>query len=444
MSHHAYHRTLTTKIFCACKSDPDRPLTTFAESLALIRQIHAATAGCPQIVYLVGWQHEGHDARYPDWSVVNHRLAAPGNDPAAELRQLMADARQYNATVSLHINMDDAYPSSPLWQEYLDKDLLLKDKAGKVIEGGVWDGELSRPICKSAEWEAGLAKRRIDALCELLPIRAAGTIHIDAFVPKPSPGHGTDWAVEEAAVRNIVRYWNSLGIDVTTEYLADPALVDIHPMVYHDNRDEHQRLMIPPEVMCGGGAKGLHRLRTVRNGEPGWWGWFCCPAAGCRHPAAWGNSIDNDLAWRASWQLDGAATAAAFYRDALPWLRMNCSRPVRFEETATTYTVTFADGLVSTIDQQTGRHRIVDGGRVLLDGPDRCFPIGWRTGASIACHGEGGRRTWELGETWRAVGKALVTPLTVDGSVAPRTVTVTSGSIEVDLTPGAAVLIEPK
>lgn len=438
---HAYHRTLTTKVCCARKSAKDAPLTTFGEALALIRQIHTATAGCPQIVYLVGWQHEGHDARYPDWSVVNPRLAMPGGDAAQALRQLMHDARDFNAVVSLHINMDDAYLNSPLWHEYLRNDVLLKNIKGEVMEGDVWDGELCRWICKSREWASGLAKRRIDQLCDLLPIREAGTIHIDAFRPNPSPGHGTDWTIEETACREIVRYWNSLGIDVTTEYLADPALTDLHPMVYHDNRDEHHRLTIPPEVCCGGGAAWAGaRHRTVRHGAPGWWGGFCTPGAGCRRPEAWGNSIDHDLAWRAAGRLDGFAASAVFYRDSLPWLRMNRSRPVRFEETVERYVVTFADGLVSAVDQASGRHYITDGERVLLDGPDRCLPIDWCPQSLIACHGNGGRRSWALGDDWRGIGRASLTPLT-SGPV--RHVPVRSGCIDLNLSPGAAVLIAP-
>lgn len=444
MPTHAYHRTLTTKIFCARKSAPESPLTTFAQALQIIRGLHAATAGVPQVVYLAGWQHDGHDSKYPDWSVVNPRLA-PGEDAAEALRRLMREARAYNATVSLHINMDDAYPNSPLWDAYVRADVLLRGVDGAVAKGDVWDGELCHWICKSREWASGLARQRIDALCALLPIREAGTVHIDAFRPNPSPGHRTDWATEVAACRSIVGYWNGLGIDVTTEYLADPELVDLHPMVYHDNRDERHRLEIPPDVLCGGGSGWNCRQRTVRHGTPGWWGGFCTPGAGCVHPEAWGNSIDHDLAWSGGDRgpLDVAAADRLFHRDSLPWLRLNRSRPSRFEHSRTVYAVDFEDGVRSAVDLASGRHRILDGDRLILDGPDRCIEAAWTGGGSIAWHGQGGRRRWDLGLAWRGIGRAEVSVLDPAGRRAGSSVAVRGGAVELDLEPARAVLLSP-
>jgi len=33
-----------------------------------IRVIDALTRGIPKIMYLVGWQFQGHDSKYPSWS----------------------------------------------------------------------------------------------------------------------------------------------------------------------------------------------------------------------------------------------------------------------------------------------------------------------------------------------------------------------------------------
>lgn len=440
---HAYHQTLTYKIFCARKNEGEAVRTTFAECMELIRGVQRLTAGMPQIVYLVGWQHTGHDAMYPDWSVVNPRLA-PGEDALVALRRLMREARAHGATVSLHLNMDDAYPSSPLWDEYVRHDLLLRHRDGRVMDGDVWDGERCHWICKSREWACGLASRRIDALCALLPLGEQGTVHIDVFRPNPSPGHGTTWADEERACRDIVARWHHHGVDVTVEYLADPTLADLHPMILHDQRDEQQRLMLPPEVLCGGGAAWNCRESTVRDGAPAWWGGFCAPAAGCRYPEAWGNSLDKDLAVRGPGFLRLAALPAELMRTTILWHHLNRQRAVEQRHTTTSYEVRF-DGGAHTHVQLANRHLTVhQAGRLLVDGADRCLPAPWVTGlAALAWHDAGGQRSWDLGDDWRAVREILVS---IRDAVDADTVFVIpchDGVIGLELPPARLALLTP-
>ena len=197
---HDYTQTLTYKIFLARKSRPDE-FISFVQALGIIRQVHRLTRGIPQIVYLVGWQYDGHDSRYPCWAQVNHRLGRGEDADATEsLRWLMREAATLQATVSLHINMCDAYPDSPLWDEYVQKDLLNRNPDGSLMLGGIWDGVQSYLVSKTREWQAGLAKRRIDALVEMLPLAQAGMIHIDVFRPCPSPFHnmGLEFAADFA------------------------------------------------------------------------------------------------------------------------------------------------------------------------------------------------------------------------------------------------------
>ena len=59
---------------------------------------------------------------------VNHRLKRPQDATAPEsLKWLMREVRKHHTAVSLHINALDAYEDSPLWQEYLEKDIIAKD-----------------------------------------------------------------------------------------------------------------------------------------------------------------------------------------------------------------------------------------------------------------------------------------------------------------------------
>ena len=58
--------------------------------------------------------------------------------------------------------MSDAYEHSPLWETYRKEDLLIRDKNGDLLKGGVWDGGQSYLVSKKREWESGLARKRID------------------------------------------------------------------------------------------------------------------------------------------------------------------------------------------------------------------------------------------------------------------------------------------
>jgi hypothetical protein len=60
----------------------------------------------------------------------------------------------------VHINALDAYEDSPLWQEYVDKDIIAKGKSGTPLKGIVWSGLQSYPLSYAREWETWKEARR--------------------------------------------------------------------------------------------------------------------------------------------------------------------------------------------------------------------------------------------------------------------------------------------
>jgi hypothetical protein len=251
---HDYSQTLVMKI-TLCHKDSrggvGKVYLTFEQALEVIRKLDNLTLGIPKIVYLVGWQFTGHDSGYPSWGVVNQRLKRLQDDSAVQsLRWLLREAKQYHTTVSLHINMTDAYESSPLWQTYLVNNVILKDAHGNPI-----GAEQAYQISYAQEWKLGFAQRRIDELLQMLPeLREAGTIHIDAFhsvqptrsslqparsdnSQLSSPYVGFTINDEIAAQRKIIRYWRSKGLDVTAEddtnYLKPDPFIGLQPMAWH-------------------------------------------------------------------------------------------------------------------------------------------------------------------------------------------------------------------
>ncbi len=361
---HAYHQTFVSKMMLADKADPAKDVT-FEQALGMIRQVHRITGGVPHITYLTGWQHEGHDSKYPDFSAVNERLKRPQDrDGLSSLRWLIEAAREYNTTVSVHVNLCDAYKTSPLWDEYVREDLLVRTRTGELATGGVWGGEQSYWVSKAREWESGRTKQRLDALLELLPLERQGTMHIDVFSPNPSVYHGVTMAQEVRAMEGILLYLRSRGVDVTKEWFHH-EFAGLVPMVYHLNLDEASRLRYPPSVICGGSDEWNSRAnRSVFGNRSA----SATPEGGCLYEEAWGRSIDKDL-------YPGLKTFVGdFCTRTLPWLYLNRHRAIEHAHTERSYGVRFTGGVRTEVDTETRRLRMWCGDRLLLDGDDVCIP----------------------------------------------------------------------
>ncbi|MCY3021647.1 MAG: endo-alpha-N-acetylgalactosaminidase family protein [Planctomycetota bacterium] len=433
---HQYHQAVTCKVLLGKK--PGVIHCDLDQTLGIIRALERLTLGLEQIVYLVGWQYDGHDSKYPAFHEVNERLKRPGTLSARQsLLWLMREARAHNAFVSTHINLCDAYENSPLWEEYRRKDLLVREKDGLLQKGGVWDGEQSYRVSKAREWAAGRTQQRIDRFLELLPITDAGTVHIDAFFPKPSPYHGVTLEDEVKAIQAIMRYWRSRRVDVTGELFIH-EYAGLMPLGWHLNLDEASRLKYPPSVVCGGGPAWNVR-REKHADRAAWAGVFTAPEAGCLYEEAWGYSIDDDICNPG----DVARFAERFFLRTVPWLHMNRHAIVRHVHSRDSYEVHLTGNLVSRVRVKDRQHSIVEDGRPIVNGDDLCVPAGWRKQTLIAYSKSGSSRRWELPPSWRGISRVKVTPLYPFDSRPPRDAKVTRRVISVRLDPGEAVTITP-
>ncbi len=424
---HVYHQCLTYKIYCADKQYPDQSVVTFEEALRYIRVIHDVTDGLKQIVYLVGWQFDGHDSKYPAWSEVNHRLKRPQDpDARTSFLWLAEEAKKYNALVSVHINMSDAYETSPLWNEYRANGLIVCDKEGNPCRGGIWGGEVSYHVDKVREWKSGYAQKRINALVKLLPfLRESGTVHIDAFGII-----GKNDALRQT-VNAIFDYWRSLGIDVTTEYF-DFALAGWLPMVYHLNLSEESRLEYPPSVVCGGGDGGNQRIRKTYRC------WERLPEAGCLYEEAWGISIDRALRPKRG---GTQGIVGRICTKTLPWYFLNRHRAVSYVDGEEVYRVVFSDDVESTVRKADRYLTIRQGGRTLVDGGDVFMPALWTDGQWFAYNRKGGTRVWAVPEEWKNAKTLNTVALTDDGRGEKSTLPVLDGKITITLQAGEGLAL---
>ena len=441
---HEYHQSIVYKILL-CRKSVKEPLTNYSEALDIIKGIYQITRGLKQIVYLVGWQYEGHDSKYPAWGEANRRLMRKDDtDPRDGLRWLIREARAFNAIVSLHINMDDAYENSPLWDEYLKEDLLLKNQDGSLMKGDIWDGERCFWICKTREWQTGMAKRRIDQLIEYLPeLLEAGTIHIDAFRPNPSAFHHIDIDMEIETAKSIYSYWSSMGIDVTNEYFSYHELAAYVPMVWILNLDEQSRLQYPPSVLCGGSNAWNQRTGKICN-LPAWPGACFVPEAGTRYEEAWGFSCSSDLVAKPGC---GAMTVSEmlypFCKQTLPWHFLNRHQALELRQTAISYEVIFSDGIKSSIRVADRQHSITQNGRILLEGEDLCLPAPWLgNDFMIAWSTYGSKKRWELPPDWHDNMQVQVSRFDISGITRLGLLSVSNGILELEIPPQTALQLQ--
>ena len=202
---------------------------TFEEGLEVIKRVHHLTCGTPQIVLLTGWQFEGHDSRYPSWAEVNRHLKRDCDERAVDsLRWVIREARRYNCLATLHINMFDAYADSPLFDEYVAKDIIAKDKDGTPIIGNRWWGMDCYHVSYTQEWKHGLAQKRIDDLIAMVPeMQENHCVYIDAFLGARkadqqgpiSPFLCCSKEEEARTQRKIFRYLRDREIDAASEYV---------------------------------------------------------------------------------------------------------------------------------------------------------------------------------------------------------------------------------
>jgi len=328
---------------------------TFEDGLEVVKRVHHFTCGAPQIVLLTGWQFEGHDSKYPSWACVNKHLKRPQDQTALDsLRWLMREARQYNCLATLHINMFDAYEDSPLFDMYAAKDILAKDKAGKLIVGNRWSGMDCYHVSYTQEWKHGLAQRRIDDLIAMVPeIQENHCVYIDAFLGARkaaqqgpiSPHLGYSKEEEARTQRKIFRYWRDREVDVASEFawgMRVDRFVGLQP---HSAAQGNLIEDLPDELYCSNPA----HVGFTSVTEP-------------------------------------AEFQARFWLEFLPWFCRNNPR--------------------RTPDLQA-----------MIDGANICMPALWCNEPTLVAYSKDGyeRKSWTLPPDWQGVKKVSLARLTFAG-----------------------------
>jgi len=156
-----YRKTISYKLFLSWKEG--LLVTNFDQAREMIRAISNVADGLPQLVYMAGWQFQGHDDKYPSVSQVCNRAGGP-----YRLAKLVNESwEKYNTLVSYHINIDDAYTDSPDWDP-------------SYMTAVSWDPSDSSGafgVIHTLDWERGHFVRRLQEMLDLVPVRQ--TLHVD-------------------------------------------------------------------------------------------------------------------------------------------------------------------------------------------------------------------------------------------------------------------------
>jgi len=406
-----YKHAALYKIFC--DSIGTAVPTTFADALDLVRRFANLTDGAPQVAYLVGWQHSGHDTGYPDVFSVDERLG--GLDA---LVRAMRDAGRFNCVLSFHDNYDDAYEGNPGW----NPDLVARDATGELTKGGVWGGRQSYIInpCKYAQ---GAGKERIRRTLDMYPIRQ--TYHIDVLSAVPrrcdfnplSPASGAQCLAGKIA---LVREFNRRGVDVTSEGFCAPFV----GIIGHS-----WNLIRHADTPAFPGETPIPLIPFIYSG---------CATWGGAQPT--NEDIPNALLYDAVFSTDFRHTDPAelfpnfYYLQAAPWFHLRGRTMTNYSTANNTRRAEYGPDTWVEINDAGHRYTVVADGRpVSVDFTS--FTPNWRGDAWLAYSREGGMIDYPVPDTWPTAATVKAVALGPDGPGADIPVQVKEGHIRLDTLP---------
>ena len=403
----------------------------FETALELIAQADKLTLQVPKIIYLVGWQYNGHDDKYPAMFEVNEKLKRAEDANAREsLMWLMREARKYHTTVSLHINMTDAYDDSPLWDVYVENDLISKKRFGDLMVIGNYNNRNAYQINYQNEWNSGWTQRRIDSLINLFPeLKKAGTIHIDAWIARESKGHYESLVTESEYQKKALHYWNNQGIDVTSEWVMD-YMTGLVPFAWHFNaRNQQHYLDVPANVYTGSGINpsvagsdfGLGFLFGQSMYGEGLWPY-------------WNKNEEDKKNWDKKF-------AEKFYLNCLQYFYLNTLDRISVTGVKNDRVAKFSESVSVSLNDSTVRKREI----VLRDKNTVLYPVVWKEGPELAVFSRYGseEKLFQLTGVWRYFSEFDMYKVSVSGLEFVDKVKVKEGAIRLELEKGQPYVLQP-
>ncbi|MBI5820723.1 MAG: hypothetical protein HZA88_17275 [Verrucomicrobia bacterium] len=401
-----YDHTFIYKIFC--DSPGSKSFVTFEQAADMVRRIASLTDGAPQVGYLVGWQHHGHDTGYPDVFTINQRLGGLEGLKAAIKR-----AAQCNAILSFHDNYDDAYKDSPAW----NPEFIARGPDGDLLKGGVWAGGQSY-IMSFYKYGTGPGRERVRRTLAMAPIR--GSYHIDVLSAVPlrrdfnpaSPASGADSLRGKIA---IVREFNKHGVDVTSEGFS-ASFVGVLGHAWHLMRKRdtlfagEERIPFVPFVYHGRATYGGGRLNDLSD------------------TLLYGAAQSGDFGGG----MPMSEITDRYYLIEVPWLLLRRSELTDYTASACMRRVHYgSNSFIEATDDDQHYRVVIEGRPVVVDG--NVFTPNWRGNAWLAYSRTGGRLDFPAPKGWTNAAKVKAVTLTPEGAGAAVPITIEGGRIRFEV-----------
>src|ERR1700678_1444586 len=385
----------------------DPPITSFAETLEIVRAVAKVTANAKQRVTLVGWQFTGHDTGFPALNQVNERAGG-----AAALRKLVKDAAEYNANIEYHINLNDAYPDNP----FFDPSVLQFNRDGKPY---VWSYQFDGAppdyrISNTKQFRSGYFQRRIKSFLDTVPVSEG--IRLDTFRNCDiSVGPGEDIGIVSEAVygAKILDWFMERGIVPLTEGPVDAYYGKLEGVQHRFVISDSFQLMMMQGKLYGGGKSQEGAGQAL-----GWsmnlgYAFRATNALGGAHFDQYNEAEIADMYYL------GNLTQSYLLKKNLIWLGSEKVGDKQVEKDGKTLTVArnnyiarFSDGTVSTV-LDDGSWTVVDHDFKSVDGQRRVIPMNDKE--IVLYSVDGGTLDWTLPSQW---ARANISATPIDPSVA--------------------------
>lgn len=424
-----YTKTMMMKLKMA---DPDRKggstiYCNAEKALEIIKGVDKITLGIKKIIYLVGWQYLGHDDKYPAFFDVNKGIKRPNDKTSYDsLIWLMNEAKKYNTVVSVHINFTDAYADSPLFDEYVKANALIRTASGKPAKIEKYNGKVCYKISYKEEWESSLFKKRVDKFLSLFPIETAGTVHVDNFQCYVNRAPFVS-AEEMQYYRNLmIDYLREKGIDITSEftYREGKGSVLLYGRITRDFTPTRYPIALLNRIPAVWWADKM-TIEEYFAYYPHVWGGGLPKNEKARN-MFYGNIHGEDAFLKENWQ---EQFTREFCMINLPFFYLNAKKRVGFTDSRRS-AVTYSDGTVSSADGT-----IISGGMKVKDKDSVFLPY---SGGYVVFSEKGGIVKGKINSD-----SAILNKVTTDGTVELKKIDAKKKIVEIDTEPNTAYFIKP-
>lgn len=422
-----YTKTMMMKLKMA---DPDRKggstiYCNAEKALEIIKGVDKITLGIKKIIYLVGWQYLGHDDKYPAFFDVNEGIKRTNDSTAYDsLIWLMNEAKNYNTVVSVHINFTDAYADSPLFDEYVKANALIRTASGKPAKIEKYNGKVCYKISYKEEWESGLFKKRVDKFLSLFPIETAGTVHVDNFQCYVNRAPFVS-AEEMQYYRNLmIDYLREKGIDITSEftYREGKGSVLLYGRITRDFTPTRYPIALLNRIPAVWWADKM-TIEEYFAYYPHVWGGGLPKNEKARN-MFYGNIHGEDAFLKDNWQ---EQFTREFCMINLPFFYLNAKQRVGFTDSSRS-AVMYSDGTVSSADGT-----IISGGMKVKDKDSVFLPY---SGGYMVFSEKGGIVKGKINSD-----SAILNKVTTDGLVKLKKIDAKKKIVEIDTEPNTAYFI---